>query len=339
MKKCISIIAGLLLCLSLAACGSGSTEDEAKDIDQEETYTIKMATDEVDDSPGSQATFIFEKLVEEAGDGRLQVEFYTNAAMGDEREIAESVAMGNLEGAIISAGFWSSYDDNWYVTDLPYVWLDRETMYGYLDNEVGQLLRDSLMESTGVQILDYFDGSFKCITNAKKPLYTASDLQGLKIRCQDTQMNLSIYNSWNGSAVPMGYSEIYTALQQGTIDGVDTSPIHQIYGKFNEVTKYYTLTNHQAMIMVSVINADFMNGLPEDLQQIILDSSREAYAVQEREIVVRQEADSFEAMKETGMQYCELTDEQKNTFVEASKPVIEEYRGTISNEIYSLLGL
>jgi tripartite ATP-independent transporter DctP family solute receptor len=267
------------------------------------------------------------------------VEYFNDSAMGDEREIAESVQMGNLEMGIITGAQFATYDPNWFVSELPYVFMDRALMYDYLDGEVGDFLRDSLLAVSNIEVLDYADGSFKIILNKSKPVKTPEDLSGLKIRSMESKINMSLYNAWKGTAVPMGFSEIYTALQQGTVDGVDTSPLYQRSGKFYEVAKEYTLTNHQALMMVSIINTEYMNSLPEDIQQIIRDASHEAYTVKEREIVEAAEQYALSVMNDAGCVETVLSDAEREAFVAASRPVVEEYRNQIDPALYAMLGL
>lgn len=337
MKKVLAILMSLLLCISMfTACGNN---ESSKGAESEDTYLIRIASDETIDTPCSEATLVFKELVEEKSGGKVTVEYFNDSAMGDEREIAESVNMGNLEMGIISSAYLSTYASDWYVTELPYVFKDREIMYGYLDGDVGNHLKTVLKESSKIEALDFADGSFKAILNGVKPIKSVADLKGLKIRCQENKINMALYEAWNSTSIPMGFSEIYTALQQGAIDGVDTSPLYMRSGKFYEVAKEYTLTNHQALLMVSIINTDYMNSLPEDIQQIIRDCSHEAYSVQERKIVQEAEEYATSVMDEAGCQEYELSDEELNSFIEASKPVIEEYRNVIDPAVFEMLGL
>jgi tripartite ATP-independent transporter DctP family solute receptor len=334
MKKFLVVLLCLMLVMGVTACGGSEPAGEG-----EETYLIRIASDETIDTPCSEATLIFKQLMEDGSDGRVKVEYFNDSAMGDEREIAESVHLGNLEMGIISSAYLSTYAPDWYITELPYVFMDRQEMYGFLDGEVGDFLKERLVENSNIRALDFADGSFKALLNNKKAITSVNDLAGLKIRCQENQMNMSLYKSWNGTAIPMGFSEIYTALQQGAIDGVDTSPLYMRSGKFYEVAKEYTLTNHQALLMVSIINTDFMNSLPEDLQQLVLEASHEAYTVQERMIVEEAEQYATDVMDEAGCVEYVLSDAERDTFVQASRVVLEEYRSRINPALYEMIGL
>lgn len=340
MKRKILLATAAALCLAsimfvFTGCGTNSSDSNTS----EDTITIKLASDETKDVPISKATEIFEQEVEQNSNGKIQVEYYSDSAMGDEKEIAESVNMGNLEMGTISAAYMASYDPNWYSIDLPYVFEDRETMYSMVDGEYGQILRDGLAEKSNIKCLDFADGSFNIILNIKKPVKAVSDLYGLKIRTMDSQMNTTIYNAWGSTATPMGMSEVYTALQQGTIDGIDTSPLAMVSNKFQEIGKYYTASNHKAMVLISIINEDFFNSLTEEQQQIIIDASKKAYSEEERSIVQDAEKEAFAALDNAGVKKAELTESDIKTFKYASKSVYDEYSKKVDKKLYDLLGL
>ena len=340
MKKKVLLATATALCLAsimfvCTGCGEGSSDSNAS----EDTITIRLASDETKDVPISKATNIFEEEVEKNSNGTMQVEYYSDSAMGDEKEIAESVNMGNLEMGTISAAYMASYDPNWYSIDLPFVFKDRSTMYEMVDGEYGQMLSDGLSAKSNIKCLDFADGSFNIILNIKKPVKTVSDLTGLKIRTKDSKMNTTIYNTWGSTATPMGMSEVYTALQQGTIDSVDTSPLAMVSNKFQEIGKYYTASNHKAMVLISIINQDFFNSLTEEQQQIIIDASKKAYNQEERNLIQEAEKEAFAALDNAGVKKTELTESDIQTFKDASKSVYEQYGKKVDKKLYDLLGL
>ncbi len=341
-KTLLTLLLSLCVIIGMCAftgCGSDSSSDESASSGDGDVMTIRLASDETKDVPISKATEEFQKIVEEKSGGTMKVEYYSDSAMGDEKEIAESVNLGNLEMGTISAAYMAAYDPNWYSIDLPYVFKDRQTMYDMVDGEYGEALRTGLNEKSNIMCLDYADGSFNIILNIKNPVKEVGDLDGLKIRTMDSQMNTTIYNAWGSTATPMGMSEVYTALQQGTIDGVDTSPLAMVSNKFQELGKYYTVSNHKAMVLISIINKDFFESLTEEQQQIILDASKQAYQQDERKLVQAAEEESFGVLDEAGVEKTELTEEQVQTFKDASKDVYDEYAKTVDPDIYKLLGL
>jgi len=182
MKKFLAILMCIALCMSMfAACGGGGSSDNGGTTDvtgndegdatvDTTVYKIRYAVDETNDTPTSLAALRFKELIEERSGGRLQMEIFYDSAMGDEREISESVNMGVLEMGLVSACYIAPYAADWYLLDLPYVFLDRPTMYSYLDGAVGEHLKKVCLEKSNMEALVFADGScpWKCKRTKKK---------------------------------------------------------------------------------------------------------------------------------------------------------------------------
>ena len=167
MKKGLFLVLCLILSIGmLTGCGK-SDNNSAGNGDAAEPIVIKIAADETMETPCSKATVIFQDLVAERSEGRLKIEYFPDSAMGDEREIAESVNMGTLEMGIISGAYMAVYAPDWYVTDLPYVFADRSVMYSHLDGALGSHLKEAIMTASKIEVLDFCDGSFKILLNGK----------------------------------------------------------------------------------------------------------------------------------------------------------------------------
>lgn len=338
MRKLIVFMFSVLLCLVMASCG-GDVMDSNDKGDANTTITIRLATDETRETPSSKAMMHFVERIKEATDGKVEITFMPDSAMGDEREITESVAMGTLEMGYVSTGMFATYADDFYFLELPYAFPDKYSMYAALDGSMGDFLNEKLKEAANMEIIAWGDGADKIITNIKKPIKSVEDLQKLKFRVMDNQMNLQLYQEWGSSAIAMGASEVYTALQQGTIDGVDTAPLYIVSNKFYEVLKYYTVTNHQAITMGLIVNNDFMASLPADIEKTIREVAYEIASVEQRGLVESAVAESYKVMDEAGLERHDLSDAERATFVEMSRPVIDSYRSIISPEMFRFAGL
>lgn len=334
IKKLLAVLFCMILCLGcLGACG-GSDDDASGD-----SYVLKIASDEPNDSVTSQEIESFKEKIAEATDGKVTVEYMPDGAMGGDREILESVSMGNLEMGLFNVSMYATYDEDWNVLSLPYIFKDQKTKYDLLDGELGTFLSDKAKEATGTEVLAYPEGTPMSLTNNKHPIKTVEDVKGIKMRVVEADINMALYKAWGGTAVPMSFTEVYTALQQGTIDGVDTAPYFVSTAKFSEVSKYMTQTEHQECTMAIAINSDFLASLPDDLQKKIRDICYETCAVDQRKHMAEAVDKELENIKADGVEEYVLSDAEKQTFIDASKPVIEEYRGSISAELFDMLGL
>ncbi|HML37030.1 MAG TPA: TRAP transporter substrate-binding protein [Bacillota bacterium] len=341
MKKILSIILCLIMVLfMLTACG-GSKENVAAPSDNGGTggaeYTIRFAHIENEFTACAQGVQLFKKYVEEGSGGRIAVEVLGSGSMGGEREILESVTMGNIEGGMAMSSLFTTYLPDWNIFDLPFVFKDRADWESKVDGEMGKLLAD---ETTAihVKVLSYFDGGFRVISNNKKPIESLSDTKGIKIRVGESTLMIDTEKALGTNPIPMAFGEVYTALQQGTIDGVDTSVIYVQDGNFQEVTKYCSLTNHSALQMVTFINQDYFNSLPDDLQKVVLDAAEKTTAEQ-RQIAVQVDEKAMQIMKDAGMKINEISPDVKEEMIKATKSVVDGYRSQIDAKVFEAAGL
>jgi len=335
MKKFLAIMLCLALVFAMTACGG--KEEEAATTTEGPEYTIRFAHIENDFTACAQGVEVFKKHVEEDSNGRIAVEILGSGSMGGEREILESVTMGNIEAGMAMSSLFTTYLPDWNIFDLPFVFMDRADWAAKVDGDMGKMLADETA-SIHVKVLNYFDGGFRAISNTKHPILSMADFQGLKNRVGESTLMIDTHKALGDNPIPMAFTEVYTALQQGTIDGVDTSVVYVMDGNFQEVAKYCTLTNHTALQMVTFINEDFFNSLPEDLQQVVTEAAAKTTAEQ-REIAVQVDEKAMQVMKDAGMQIDTPSAEFTAQMKEATKPVVDGYRDQIDAKLFEYAGL
>ena len=178
------------------------------------------------------------------------------------------------------------------------------------------------MESSGLKGIAYSESGFRNLTNNVKPIQTAADLNGLKLRVMENDVYTASFKAMGVNADPMAWADALTALQQGTVDGQE-NPVNVIYSyKLWESQKYATLDRHSYSTAIITMSANLFNSLDAETQQIFLDAAQEA-AEFERAWVAEQEADQLQAMKDNGMEVIE--DPDLDSFKEAVQPVYEQY--------------
>lgn len=333
MKKILSIILCLVLIITMMTACGGNKEEAATPADGPE-YIIRFAHIENEFTACAQGVQVFKKYVEEGSDGRISVEILGSGSMGGEREILEGVTMGTIEGGMAMSSLFTTYLQDWNIFDLPFVFKDRADWAAKVDGEMGQLLADET-SSIHVKILSFFDGGFRVISNTKHPILGMDDFKGLKNRVGESTLMIDTHKALGDNPVPMSFGEIYTALQQGTIDGVDTSVIYVQDGNFQEVTKYCTLTNHTALQMVTFINQDFFDSLPADLQQVVSDAAAKT-TVEQRQIAVEVDESAMQIMKDAGMTIDTPSAEFTQQMMDATMPVVEGYKDQIDAKLFDL---
>jgi C4-dicarboxylate-binding protein DctP len=339
MKKVLSIALCLALVLSMmTACGGAKEEAAAPEAPAAAAtgpeYTIRFAHIENEFTGAAQGVQAFKKNVEADSNGRIVVEILGSGSMGGEREILEGVTMGTIEGGMAMSSLFTTYLPDWNIFDLPFVFKDRADWAAKVDGEMGQLLA---AETTAIHIkvLSFFDGGMRVISNNKRPLLTSADFKGIKTRVGESTLLIDTHKALGDNPIPMAFGEVYTALQQGTIDGVDTSVIYVQDGNFQEVVKYSTLTNHSALQMVTFMNQDFFDKLPADLQKIVTDAAAKT-TIEQRAIALTVDEKAMQIMKDAGVAINTPSPEFYAEMMKNTLPVAEGYKGTIDPKIFDL---
>lgn len=277
---------------------------------------------------------VFKKDVETLSEGQIAVELYPNAQLGGDRELIESVQLGTVEMAIPATSAIAGFEKRFQVFDLPFLFKSKEKAFEVLDGDLGRKLNE-LLPPLGMVNLGYAENGFRHVTNSRRPIHTPEDLKGLKLRTMENPLHMSFFKLLGANPTPMNFGELYTALQQGIVDAQE-NPVVLVYtSKFFEVQKYYSLTGHVFSATMLVTNKNFLDSLPDDLRKIVEDAARR-YCVEQRKMAEEQEQEFLEALKATGMEINELTDEEKALFVEATLPVYDQFRGEIGDELVDM---
>ena len=332
MKKLTGLIL-LILVLVLAACGRPD-EGTSSGVEGEdgETYTIRLAHLVPEEQSSHVAAVDFKEKLESESDGRIIVELYPNGQLyGSDREAIEAVQLGNIEMTIPAVAAMASFNKKFQVFDLPFLFNSNEAAYKALDGELGQELMVDL-ENNDLKGLVFGENGFRHVSNNEGPIETPADMEGLKMRTLESPLHTDTFNAFGANASPFAFGELYTALQQGTYDAMDC-PISLYYtNKFYEVQDYLTLTGHVYAATALLMNNDFYNDLPADLQELLTEASEE-FRDQQRELAQQQDTEFMEKLEAEGMQINDLTAEQRDTFREAAAPVYEKYEGQIGADL------
>lgn len=322
----------LITVLLLAACGRPSDGGGAEEGTSEDAKTIRLAYLVSEEQSTHIAAEDFKEKIEDKSDGRLKVELYPNGSLyGSDREAIEAVQLGNVEMTIPALAAVSSFNQKFMVFDLPFLFNNHEEAYEVLDGDLGQELLDELSDKD-LKGLVYAENGFRHITNDEGPVEKPADLKGSKLRTMESAVQTDSFKAFGANASPFAFGELYTALQQGTYDSME-NPISLIYtNKFYEVQDYLTLSSHFYAPTILVMNDDFYNDLPEDLQDIVMETSEE-YKEEQRVLAQEQDEEWLEQLKEEGMEVNELSEDQKEEFKKASESIYDKYSDQIGEDV------
>ena len=358
MKKFISLALVAAMTASLAACGGSSTatttaaasEAETESAAAESTaaaaetsMTMVEGSAANEDPLGPSTASIhfkagitnamtgayaaglvaFRNHLEEMSDGDMTVDIYPSSALGNESDMLDAVSTGTQDMLVTSTGpipAFANATANWGVLDLPYLFPTYETAYEVLDGEVGQFLLGEF-EGTGVKALGFWENGYRCTTNSKKEIVHPDDLKGMKIRTMENKVHMATYTVLGATPTAMAMGEVFSALQQGTIDGQE-NPFSITYyaNKLHEVQPYMTENNVFYSPSVLAISQDVFDGLTEDQQKILVEAA-ELAKDEQRQIEQRMAVQARKDMEAYGIV---ISDIDQAEWIEATKPVYED---------------
>ena len=219
------------------------------------TVNLRLGHSEAVANIRHDVTLFFAKRADELSKGEVKIEIFPAGVLGTHQGCQEQVSMGTLDFYITTAGLVSVFDPNrtQELLELPYLFDNYSQAYAFMDKPFVATYYEPLI-AKGIRYLATWDNGFRQMTNNARPINTPADMKGLKIRVVQSEMSINIINALGGSAVPMSYSELYTAMSQGVVDGQE-NPFMNIYAsKFYEVQKYLSVTRHQYSTLPLIIS-------------------------------------------------------------------------------------
>jgi tripartite ATP-independent transporter DctP family solute receptor len=339
-KKMMGIVCMIMLiALVITACGGNNkannnkanndagpvnetpkvSEPAAKDDGPK--YNFRLAETHPADYPTTKGDMRFADLVKEKSNGRITIDVFPSAQLGEEKAAIEQVQLGAIEFTRISSGPLGEFNKDFGVFSLPYIFDNDEHVWKFLLGEGGTKLLDSLDNSRMKGLAYYTSGSRSFYS--KNPLTKLEDLKGLKIRVQENQLNLAMISALGASATPMPYGEVYSSLQTGVIDAAENNYPSYFSSKHYEVAANYILDGHQRVPEVLLMSKASWDKLSPEDQAIIKEAALESVPYQ------REEWDKYvkvseEGIRAAGATITEVTD--LTPWKNAVKPVIDANR-------------
>lgn len=336
MKKLLALVMAAAMTLSLAACGSKTdtpaSSGTAAVSTSDEVFTLSWAHSSSTNDRLALATEKMAAELKEASGGRLIIEHYPASQMGAERETLEGITLGTVDCAVISSGVVANFSDDMYITSMPYLIDSYELGWEVYDGDFGKQLGAATEADAGWKWLGWCDNSLRMFSNSKHEIQTPDDLKGLKIRTQENDLHMQIVNDLGGSATPVAFSELYTALQQGTVDGQENGIALTYSMGFNEIVNYMTYLPHIYDPYIVVMSKDAWNRLPADLQALMEEYGAK-YCQYEREFNQQNEEEYMAEMEAKGLQVYYPTEEQKQMFIDATAGVEASIRAKVGDEL------
>lgn len=268
-----------------------------------EEYVIKYAGTAratVEDAE-YQAMLKFKEVVEEKSNGKIKIEVYPSNQLGATKEFTEGVSLGTIEMAVVGYSIIGQFDPIANVLELPYMYRDLNHFMAVSTGPIGDEINQRLIKTTGMRVLAILPRGARQVMNGERPIREPEDLKGLKIRSPECDLDFVTIREMGGIPVPITWGEVYTALSQGVVSGVENT-IEELYNaKLYEVQKYLSLTKHIYLGIPIIINEKFYSGLPENYRKIILEAARESQRYR-TDLLKTSEDKALAKMKEAGIE-------------------------------------
>ena len=262
----------------------------------------------------------FKELVEKKTGGEIEIKLFPNKQLGGkESDLITMVQTGTIGLATITCGPITTFDPLFGILDMPFLFSSKEQAYKVLDGSIGKNFLDSLSK-VGIKGLAFGERGVRNVSNNLRPITKPADLKGIKIRVMQSPIYIELFKALGANPIPMGWGEVYTALQQGTIDAQENPPWVIWAFKIFEVQKYYSLTGHSYAGNVIMMNKKLFDGFNTNTQKILVDSAREASAY-ERKVNNDGVAGIFVKLKGKGMK---INDVNRVPFQDACQSVYED---------------
>lgn len=344
MKKVLLLILAISMMFVLVACGGEKDggESDGSEYTVEKPLVFKVGHDGVIDSPVHRAALDFKEKVEKESENRIKVELYPNAELGNAGQMLDLIGMGSMDLASVEASELGLHNEKLSFLSLPFLFESYEQAVElvYTPGAPFYELFQEEANKNNFHTLGFQYYGLRCVANNKREIKVAGDMKDLKMRVMSTPTAVATFEALGSNVTPLAFAEVYTALQQKVVEGQDNPPTLFLEMNFQEVQKYYSLTEHMVSVGVNVVNLEKFEALPEEFQEIIASASEEHLAKQEREETRSDEEDAIKAIAEAGLTVTKIED--KSSFIEATKSVYDDLGKTFGEEfmdkVYKILG-
>ncbi|GAA2708768.1 DctP family TRAP transporter solute-binding subunit [Cytobacillus oceanisediminis] len=335
MKKLFLAALALVMMFALAACGnSEKTEGSGGGVESDgvQEITIKISHVVAENTPKHQGALKMKEVIEKESDGKIKVQVYPNSSLFGDKDEYQNLVADNVQFILPDMSKLVGNDPGFNIPAMPFLFESDEAANAFWDGEKGQEIFKRL-EKDGVLGQAMWPNGAKHMTNDKKQITKPEDLKGMKIRTQGGQLLEALYDELGAGSASIPFGELYTALQQGTVDGQENTFSNIESKKFDEVQKYMTVMGHTRVDYALLTNTKFWDSLNEETKAIVQKGVDEGTKLA-RESAKQLNDDALAKLKENGqVEIHELTEEEIEAFKEALAPVYDEYAEVIGKDI------
>lgn len=341
MKKLTSLILTCVMTLSLTACGGGGTSTSTPDVpgelsgsgggNDQETITLKLSDCH---SPTATNHLAMQRIAEEVAtqtNGRIQIEVYPSSQLGDVKPSMEAIQMNTLDMAISNQAVLGTVIPELAVLGAPFMFETDDHIANALNGELGEKLNE-LAQEKGITIACYLPTGFRHVFSTV-PVRTIDDFKSIKIRTMENPLDMATFNALGAIATPMGYNELFTAMQQNTVNAGENALSNIATDGFTEVAKYVTLTGHFYNVCPVLVSQSAIDKIPEDLRDTFFQACRDG-AEAGRQMCMEANEAAIEELEAAGLEIIEI---DRESLKEATASLYGEFADSLPQEMLDMV--
>lgn len=340
MKRGLATLLAAVLICSLTACGGGDTggktsaPQDSGSHTEDTVYTVSIGHGASEDTAQQMACLAVKEYLEKESNGRFKVEIYPNNQVGSNREMTEALIDGSLVMAQASSGTQASFVPDASIFDVPFAWTNEDEIKQSIYDPDLLAALDAAHQAVGMKLLSLTENQFRQLS-ANKEIHTPDDCKGLIIRTQENSFQMQTWSLLGANPTPLAFNELYTALQQGTVEAQDNPLELFVAQKFYEQQDYFIKTNYLGHVYFWYCNLDWYNALPDDLREMFDYATSTVLVSAYEDFADSDNSNKLQVVEDNGVQVIELTDEEKAQFKELVTPVWSDIEAVVSEEVWT----
>ncbi|MEH7344239.1 DctP family TRAP transporter solute-binding subunit [Bacillus sp. JJ1532] len=328
-QKFFIIILSIGLLFALTACGGGQAGTKGGNYSVDEIIISHVAPENTAKHVGALA---LKEKIEKASNGEIKVKLYSNSSLYNDKNEFENLVANNVQFILPDMSKLVKYEPAFDLASLPLAFSSDEAAEGFWDGENGQKIMKSI-EKEGVKALTMWPNGFRVITNNKRPIHSPEDYKGLKIRTSSGEVLADVFKTLDAGTVSIAFNEVYTALQQGTIDGQENTLSSVASANFDEVQDFLTINNFSRVDYVLLTNSKFWDSLDEKTQKVVQEGIDEGTKTARAE-VQRLNEEGLKKMKDRGeIEIHEFSQSDIEKFRKLFQPIYDKYTPIFGEEV------
>jgi tripartite ATP-independent transporter DctP family solute receptor len=300
------------------------------------SHTLRMGIGLAENSPQFISSQYFGEILKQRTDGRITVNVFPNSQLGDDVQMLEMLQTGTLDMTYPSSSATTGYVEELAAFDLPFLLPNREAAVAVMQSDVAQGMLDAF-EGTGLKALTFSENGYRQLSNSARPVASPDDVagldvRGLSVRTMENPVHLAIWEALGANPTPMAFGELFSAMEQGVVDGQENPWSTILSSNFNEVQNYGTETRHVYTPFIMMLSERTWDRMAPEYQELVLEAARQSAKYQ---IQLSAEYDDWsrDQLVERGMEITSLNNKQLAAFQDAVQPVYEEWAPRIGEDL------